>query len=337
MAFWSRKKVLVTGGAGFVGSTLTEKLCALGATVRVADNLSTGSLAHLDRVKQDIEFLEMDLRDQGNCARAVEGQDAVLNLAGWIAGIGYNAARQAEFMSHNALLQQMPLMAAREAGIERFAQVSSACVYPADAAVPTPESATDLGPPEISNQGYGLGKRYGEQLAQHVAAESDMRVAILRFFNVYGPRDHFELDRAHVIPALINKCFRGDPVIDVWGSGHQTRSFVHVDDLTALILEVTEKYACADPINIGTPTEISIRDLITMIAAMSGSRAEVRFDLSKPEGYVRRAPDLTKLYGVLGRIPAAIALHDGLEEVVGYYRDIVRPSAARPVEVQPGR
>ena len=325
MAFWNGRKVLITGGAGFVGSSVTERLCKLGATVRVADNLSTGSLKNLESVRRHIDFMQVDLRDADSCVRAVLGQDVVLNLAGWIAGIGYNARRHAEFMSNNALLQQMPLLAARDAGVERFAQVSSACVYPVDAPVPTPESATDDGPPESSNQGYGWGKRFGERLAQYVAAESDMQVAILRFFNVFGPRDHFELDRAHVIPALIHKACSGQPVIDVWGSGQQTRSFVHVEDLAALILEVTETYASGDPINLGTPTEVTIRDLIGMIAEMTETRSEVNFDLTKPEGYRRRAPDLTKLYKVLGRVPSAMPFREGLEQVVNHYREVIRP------------
>ena len=319
MSFWNKTRVLVTGGAGFVGSYVTERLCGLSAHVRVADNLSTGNMQNLASVQNDIEFIEVDLRDPDNCIRVVKGQDVVLNLAGWIAGIGYNASHQTEFFSNNMLLQQLPLLAARDAGVGWFCQVSSACVYPANAPVPTPESAIDIGPPEPSNQGYGWAKRMGEQLAQYVASESQMQIAILRFFNVYGPRDHFDLEKSHVIPALVRKCFSGQPVIDVWGGGEQTRSFVYVEDIAELILEVTEKYACADPVNIGTPTEISIRDLVNLIAEITGAKSAIRFDTTKPEGYRRRAPDLTKLYRVLGRVPEALPLHTGLERAINYY------------------
>jgi len=317
-SFWSGKKVLVTGGAGFVGSHVTEQLCALGARVRVADDLSTGNLDYLSSVRDDIEFLEVDLRTPDGAARAVQGQEVVLNLAGFIAGIGYNKDRQTAFFVNNMLLQQWPLLAARDAGVGLFAQISSACVYPYDVPVPTPEDAVEQGPPEESNQGYGWGKRMGETLAQYVARESEMPVALLRFFNVYGPRDSFDPEKSHVIPSLINKCLSGEKIVDAWGSGNQTRSFVYVDDIAKLILQVTERQPAAEPINIGTPTEITIRDLIHHIADITRTKAEIRFDTSKPEGYLRRAPDLTKLYEVLGREPDAISLRNGLERTVAY-------------------
>ena len=147
-----------------------------------------------------------------------------------------------------------------------------------------------------------------------------MQVAILRFFNVYGPRDCFDAEKSHVIPALVDRCLRGDTTINVWGSGNQTRSFVYVDDIADLILEVTEKYPTADPINLGTPTETSMRELIQMIVEIAGNPAKIQFDTSKPEGYARRAPDLTKLYRVLGRVPEALPLRTGLERVIAYRR-----------------
>ena len=327
MSMWSGARVLVTGGAGFVGSHLVEKLCQLGARVRVADNLSTGRLEHLQNVRGDVEFLELDLRDPEAAHRAVVGQQIVLNLAGWIAGIGYNSGRQTEFFANNVALQQAPLLAARDAGIERFCQVSSACVYPADAPVPTPESAADEGPPEISNQGYGWGKRMGEELARYVAAESELPIAVVRFFNVYGPRDHADPSRSHVIPALIQRCLDDPHQVTVWGSGKQTRSFVYVTDIVDLILETTERYACADPINLGTPSEITIAELITLITEILSIEPEVIFDTSKPEGYARRAPDLTKLYRVLGRVPEPVPFRFGLERVVDYYRSMRVASA----------
>jgi len=320
MNFWSGKKVLVTGGAGFVGSYVTERLCRRGAVVRVADNFSTGKREFLDSVRDRIELVEVDLRVPEQAARAVEGRHVVINLAGYIAGIGYNANRQTDFFVNNMLLQQWPLLAARDAGVQLFSQISSACVYPFNVPVPTPESSIDMGPPEPSNQGYGWGKRMGEQLAQYVARESRMQVAILRFFNIYGPRDCFDAEKSHVIPALVDRCLSGATTINVWGSGKQTRSFVYVDDIADLILEVTEKYPAADPINIGTSSETQMRDLIRMIAEIAGSSAKIQFDTSKPEGYTRRAPDLTKLYRVLGRVPEALPLRTGLERVIAYRR-----------------
>ncbi|MCA9248996.1 MAG: NAD-dependent epimerase/dehydratase family protein [Planctomycetales bacterium] len=326
MSFWKGKRVLVTGGAGFVGSHVVERLCRQEARVRVADNLSTGHRHFLDKVSDQVELLEVDLREREHAVRAVVGQDVVINMAGFIAGIGYNANRQTDFFVNNMMLQQWILLAARDARIPLFSQVSSACVYPKDAPVPTPEASVDIGPPEPSNQGYGWGKRMGEELARFVAAESEMKVAILRFFNIYGPRDCFDVTKSHVIPALVERCLGGEPVIQVWGSGNQTRSFVYVEDMADLILEVTEKYPQADPINLGTPTETSMRDLVEMIVDITGSKAEIHFDTSKPEGYARRAPDLSKLYGVLGREPSAVSLREGLERVVHYRRSMLAAS-----------
>jgi nucleoside-diphosphate-sugar epimerase len=187
MSYWSGKKVLVTGGAGFIGSHLVEQLVEEGARVRVADNLERGRAENLSAVKNDIEFLKLDLRDLDNCRKACEGMEVVFNLAAKVTGIEYNRNHHADMFENNMLLQQNPLHAAAEKGVARFIQVSTACIYPHDAIVPTPESEGTRGEPEPTNAGYGWAKRMGERLAEYYARETGMEIGIVRPFNAYGP------------------------------------------------------------------------------------------------------------------------------------------------------
>src|SRR5262249_17228383 len=156
--------------------------------------------------------------------------EIVLNLAAKITGIGFSQKHQTEMFETNMLLQQNPINAAHRCGVEKFCQVSSACIYPADAVVPTPENEGHRGEPEPANGGYGWAKRMGEILAAYYARETSMKVVVARPFNAYGPRDHFDERISHVIPALIKKIMDGNDPVEVWGSGNQTRVFVHAAD-----------------------------------------------------------------------------------------------------------
>src|SRR5437764_257800 len=189
MSFWRNRRVLITGGAGFIGSHLAEYLVEDGAQVTIADNLEHGRLDNLAAIQGDIRFLRLDLRDPAHCLEACRGQEVVLNLAAKVTGIEYNRTHQREMFEQNMLLQQHPLHAAAECGVGRFLQTSTACIYPHDAIVPTPESEGFRGTPEPTNGGYGWAKRMGERLAEYYAAETDMEVSIVRPFNAYGPRD----------------------------------------------------------------------------------------------------------------------------------------------------
>ena len=205
MSFWKDKKVLVTGGAGMVGSYLTEWLVTDGAQVTVADNLSSGKLEYLEAVLDDISFHPIDLADLANCERVCQGQEVVFNLAAKVTGIGFNITHHAEMFESNMLLQQNVIHAAAGQRVKRFVQVSTACVYPHDAAVPTPESEGTRGEPEPTNGGYGWAKRIAEKLGDYYAQQYGMKVGIVRPYNAYGPRDHFDEVRSHALGALVMK------------------------------------------------------------------------------------------------------------------------------------
>jgi GDP-L-fucose synthase len=320
MSFWNGRRVLVTGSAGFIGSHVVEYLVEDGARVAVADNLERGRLSNLAAVRDEIRFLRLDLRDPEQCREACRGQEVVLNLAAKVTGIEYNRAHQREMFEQNMLLQQHPLRAAAECGVGRFLQTSTACIYPHDAMIPTPESEGTRGEPEPTNGGYGWAKRMGERLAEYYARETEMEICIVRPFNAYGPRDYYDTKTSHVIPALIKKVLDKDDPVEVWGSGNQSRVFVHAKDFAKGILLVAEKYPEADPVNIGHDEQITIRALLEKIQAMTGIVNDVFYNTEKPEGYPQRAADTTKLRAVTGGFVPTIPLEEGLREMIDWYQ-----------------
>jgi len=322
MSFWKNRRVLVTGGAGFIGSHLVEFLVEEGARVRVADNLERGNMKNLKAVKNDIETLKTDLRNIQNCRKASKGMEVVYNLAAKVTGIEYNRTHQRDMFENNMLLQQYPLNAAALEGVSRFMQVSTACIYPHDAKVPTPESEGVRGEPEPTNGGYGWAKRMGERLAEHYARETDMEIGIVRPFNAYGPRDYYDTATSHVIPALIKKVMDGMKPVEVWGSGNQRRVFVHAKDFAMGLLLLGEKYAVPDPVNLGHDKDVSIKELLKKIQELTGIHNPPFFNTKMPEGYPNRAADTKKLKKVTGGFVPKISLEEGLTEMIEWYRKV---------------
>lgn len=311
--------MLVTGGAGFIGSHVVEALGSAGATVRVADSLTSGSIENLRSILPRIEWVEVNLLDPDGCVKACDGIEIVLNLAAKVAGVAYNSAHHADMFCTNVKIGMNMLEAARISDVERFLVVSSACVYSRDSTVPTPESEGFVNDPEPSNFGYGWGKRVLELQGRLYAQQYGMKTAIVRPFNTYGPRDHFDLEYGHVIPSLIKKVMDGDNPLVVWGDGKQTRSFVYVTDVVSGMIRAIEKYPVADPVNIGTEEEISIGDLTNLIVRLTRPTTDIVFDRSKPSGQQRRCPDLTKAKSSLG-FEAGVRLSDGVEETIHWFR-----------------
>ncbi|HVE13669.1 MAG TPA: NAD-dependent epimerase/dehydratase family protein [Elusimicrobiota bacterium] len=330
MGFWDGKRVLVTGGAGFIGSHLVERLLSAGRGTRVTVASRRGAAAalpHLAAVAKDVRLEKADLSRPEDCARACKGQDVVLHLAARVGGVGYNVRHPATMFRDNVRMTTHMLQAAQEAGAERFLLVSSACVYPRVCAIPTPETEGFSGSPEETNAGYGWAKRMAEFEAAATHKEFGMRVAIARPYNAYGPRDDFEPETSHVIPALIRKVLSGQDPVPVWGDGRQTRAFLYVDDFVRGLLDVTERYAECDPLNLGSDEETSIGDLTRMIVELCGSKAALRFDSSAPQGQPRRCCDTTKARSTIG-FRAEVPLREGLRRTIEWYR--------RTIEAKPG-
>lgn len=312
--YWKNKKVLVTGGCGMMGSYVTEFLVASGASVRVADNLQRGSVKFIESVFERVEFSKADLLDLDACREVCEGQEIVMNLAAKVTGIEYNRTHQREMFETNFLLQRNVIHAAAEAGARRFLQVSTACIYPHDALVPTPESEGSRGTPEPTNGGYGWAKRMGEQLACYYTQETAMECVIARPFNAYGPRDNFEEAECHVIPALINRILRGDDPVEIWGSGNQKRVFVHARDIAQGMILLTEKAPPADPVNVGHDRMVTIKELFQTISCVLERFPKASYDPEKPEGYAARAADTAKLRTLTGFVPST-SLEEGISEM----------------------
>jgi len=319
MDFWHNKKVLVTGGAGLIGSYLSELLVAQRAEVRVVDNLQRGRMANLEAIKDRVTFYNLDLTRQDHCEKAMEGQEIVFNLAAKVTGIGYNLGHHTDMFMSNLMLQCVPLAAAAKVGVKKCIEVSTACVYPHDARVPTPETEGQRGDPEPTNRGYGWAKRMGERMAEFCNAESKTKVIVVRPFNAYGPRDYFDEETSHAIPALIKKIVSKENPIKVWGSGNQSRVFVYAKDIAYCMMCIAEKVDDLYPINIGHDREVTMREVVEMLQELTGSKAAVEYMTSRPEGYPRRASDTTRLKSLIGYVPDT-PLEEGLKATLEWYR-----------------
>ncbi|HEX9925197.1 MAG TPA: SDR family NAD(P)-dependent oxidoreductase, partial [Anaerolineae bacterium] len=318
MSFWKDKHILVTGGSGFIGSHLVERLLQAGAKVRVCGRSQECLSRFLGRNVAEVEFLEGDLAAADFCGQACQGQDLVFHLAANVAGVGYNSQHPATILYDNAVMGLNILEAAVRNDVERILLTSSACVYRRYAAIPTPESEGFLDDPEPSNLGYGWAKRFLEVQARCYVEEYPIKIALPRPYNAYGPRDDFEWETSHVIPALIRKVVEGHNPIQVWGDGSQTRSFLYVSDFVEGLLLTMEHYAECDPVNIGSEEEVTISHLIQLIIDLAGSQAKIEYDLSKPGGQPRRIGDYGKARQVLG-FAAKTPLAEGLQRTIAWY------------------
>lgn len=292
-------KALVTGGAGFIGSHVVNRLLEGGYEVTILDDMSRGRHphAHAGLITTPIEmFYTVNL----------DVYDVIFHLAAKVSNIEFNRHHQLEMMQRNLLINSAMtdlLIENRYQG--RYVFVSTACVYPHDAPVPTPESAGRICAPEPTNFGYGVAKWVGEQQARYLHQEVGTPTTIVRFFNAFGPNDYYDYESSHVAPALIRKAYEQEELV-VWGSGRQTRVLVDardIADILVMLAESTDPIAWqANPINIGHEKEITIGNLAQVIATMMGSLGSAKkivLDKTKPDGYPRRAADTTLLKRVI--------------------------------------
>lgn len=303
---WSCKRVLVTGGAGFIGQHLVRLLQERGCRdIRIPRSASC------------------DLRELGNCRRAAAGADVLFHLAAVCGGIGLNQAQPARLFYDNLLMGTYLLEAARQEGVPKTVLVGTSCSYPKHTPVPFREEDLWQGEPEETNAAYGQAKRMLLVQARAYQEQYGMRIACVLPFNAYGPGDHYDATVSHVIPALIAKCLahgeREQAELVVWGDGSPTRDFCYVEDVARGILLAAERVDDPAPINIGTGQETSIRELVSMITALTNFRGRVRWDTSKPNGQPRRSPDITRAWQRMGYVPCW-ALERGLRATVQAYR-----------------
>lgn len=327
MGFWTGQKVLITGGAGFIGSYLTEKLVAYGSEVTVVDDLSRGKFVNLKTVRDDINFLQYDLRNPDLSDKACTDQDIVLHLASRVGGMYYNMNNHTRMFIDTMALSCNVVDSCIKKGVSLLYEQSTACVNDHDCPVPTPEEVGHDGLPEATNEGYGWAKRMGERLGGWAAKEYGIKVAIGRPWNAYGPeRDYDDEETSHVIPALLKRIYTENGPLLVYGHGNQERVFIYVDDLIDAILLTTERYAECDPVNLGVPESIKIKDLAQKLLNLTGySDKGLVFDNTKEVGYERRAAVNTKLREVIGW-EQKVLLDDGLRRVVDWYSENRAPT-----------
>lgn len=314
------KQVLVTGGAGLIGSNLVTRLIKLGYQVVIADNLWRGKLENFYKDGTSVidlkrHFFELDLRNYENCLKVCRGIDIVYHLADIVAGINFVFANESFVYRANTLMNTNMLAAAIRNGVKKFIYVGTACSYPAEKQAmlnPPPFKEEDVYPanPESS---YGWSKLMGEYECDLAQREGLMDIGILRLHNVYGPPCELSPEKSQVISALCRKAINyPDEAFVVWGSGNQKRAFVYVDDAIDALITVSEKGMGESVIQIGPSESISIAEIAEKIVEISGKEIEIKFDTTRPEGDKDRTADWSKAKRVLGWSPQ-VDIVEGLE------------------------
>jgi GDP-L-fucose synthase len=305
--FWGRRRVLVTGGWGFLGRLVCRAITARHPLELVRPRRSSYDLTRLD----DVEKLFADA-----------APDVVIHLAARVGGIGANLAAPAELYLANLLMGTFVIEEARRRGVEKTVVLGTICSYPKDTPVPFVEDALWDGYPEETNAPYGLAKKTLLVHAQANRVEYGQNVIYLLPTNLFGPGDKFHPAVSHVIPALIKKCVDakecGDESIDVWGTGRATREFLFVEDAAEAVVLATERYDGPEPINIGSGIEVAIRDLAELIASLVGFEGSLRWDPSKPDGQPRRRVDSSRARAAFG-FAASTGLEEGLRQTIAWY------------------
>ena len=307
-SFWERRRIVVTGGAGFLGKYITEGLRKRDCRYICVPQIEDYDLVNLN----DIVRMYADMKP-----------DVVIHLAAVVGGIGANRAHPGEFFYKNLMMGVQLIEQARLRKIEKFVAIGTVCAYPKFTAVPFNEDDLWNGYPEETNAPYGLAKKMLLVQSQAYRQEYGFNSIFLLPVNLYGPGDNFDPASSHVIPALIKKCIdaveSGEDHIVCWGTGKVSREFIYVADAAEGILLATEHYNGADPVNIGNGFEITIKDLVEKIAELTGFRGEIRWDSTKPDGQPRRRLDVSKAKKLFG-FEAKTSFDEGLKATIQWYK-----------------
>jgi GDP-L-fucose synthase len=306
--FWAGRRVCVTGGAGFLGSYVQEGLKARGAKDVFVPLIEEYDLVQPEVVRQVLDKARPDI---------------VLHLAAHVGGIGANRAHPAEFFYDNLMMGVALMHESWKWGVEKFVALGTVCAYPKFTPVPFREEDLWNGYPEETNAPYGLAKKMLLVQSQSYRQQYGFNSIFLVPVNLYGPRDNFNLESSHVIPALVRKCLeavdRGEKQVIIWGDGSPTREFLYASDAARGILLATERYNASDPVNLGSGREIRIRDLAALIARLTGFEGELVWDTTKPNGQPRRALDTSKAEKLFG-FRAGTTFEEGLRQTIDWYR-----------------
>ena len=305
--FWTGKRVWVTGGSGFLGSHVVEEL------------KRQGDLQVFTPRSKDY-----DLREKDHIVAALKDlrPDIIIHLAAVVGGIGANRKHPGKFFYDNAMMGIQIVEESRKVGIDKMTIVGTICAYPKITPVPFHEETLWYGYPEETNAPYGLAKKMLLVQSQAYRQEYNFNSIYLLPVNLYGPRDNFDPESSHVIPALIRKALEAKEssakIMECWGTGSATREFLFVEDCARAIVLATEKYDGSEPVNLGSGMEISIRDLSTLIARQVGFTGEIVWDPTKPDGQPRRCLDTTRAAQYFG-FKARVPFEDGLQKTIDWY------------------
>ncbi len=306
--FWSSRRVLVTGGGGFLGTHLVARLKTLGPKSLAAPRSREYDLRRMDRIEALLRRSRPDL---------------IFNLAAICGGIGANRAEPGRFFYENMVMGIQLMEAARRRGVGKLVQLGTVCSYPKFTRVPFRENDIWNGYPEETNAPYGIAKKALLVQCQGYREQYGFNSIYLVPINLYGPGDHFDLEKCHVIPALIRKCVEaadgGAREIVCWGTGKATREFLYVSDAVAGILKAAERYEKPDPVNLGAGREIAIRDLTALIARLSGYQGRIVWDKTKPDGQPRRCLEVSRAKREFG-FTARTTLEAGLAKTIRWFR-----------------
>lgn len=308
-SFWQNRNVCVTGGAGFLGSYVIEKLEQRGAGNIFVPKIEDYDLVQPDDIREILDRSEPDI---------------IIHLAANVGGIGANRERPAEFFYDNLMMGVQLMHEAWLRKVEKFVAIGTICAYPKFTPVPFKEENLWNGYPEETNAPYGLAKKMLLVQAQAYRQQYDFNAIYLLPVNLYGPRDNFNPKTSHVIPALMRKCLeaqdRGEDQIAVWGDGTPTREFIYAEDAAEGILMAAEKYNGTEPVNLGSGYEISIKDLVELIVSLTGFEGRIEWDTSKPNGQPRRMLDTHRAEKYFG-FRARVKFEEGLKRTIEWYRE----------------
>jgi GDP-L-fucose synthase len=332
--FWSNKRVIVTGGAGFLGSFLVEKMIRDGAADVLVPQIEHYDITERDSIIRllDDALLPPDRRPEHlvppgfhpvALSNFKPADLVIIHLAAHVGGIGANREHPAEFFYDNLMMGVQLMHQAWQRGVGKFVAIGTVCAYPKFTPVPFKEDDIWNGYPEETNAPYGLAKKMLLVQAQAYRQQYDFNAIFLLPVNLYGPRDNFDPASSHVIPALIRKCVqgqeRGEKEIIIWGDGSPTREFLYVEDAAEGILLASEKYDGSDPVNLGSGHEISIKDLAGMVARLTGYQGKLVFDTTRPNGQPRRGLDVSRAERLFG-FRASVTFEEGLRRTIAWYR-----------------